>query len=341
MLSANAILNAIKTKQLEIKNFRMDQLNPNSYDLTLGNRIGYYALYTEDASFINYGQSDMYRTPDMFGHEAAYPPVEGTPGLEIIVQNRPIIDPARYMNMIQQDIPEIGMVIYPGNVYLAMVEEEIYSENLVVEMRAKSSISRAGIQITNSDGYSNLGDRVRFVVEIKVTYPTIIYPNMKIAQAYFHEVESDYMPGIFTYNGRYKDAANAKTPDGGDLIYGYIPDPALKVRVDEIRRVYEEEQAARDAEAARNAEMEAALAAQQAQEVPEEVPAEVVEEVTPDAVPDKPETVNMDVNDLAEALGGFEVAETPTGDAAPEPSYTEDDVKADISAQAGEAVNLK
>ena len=141
--------------------------------------------------------------------------------------NRPVIDLAEYQDMIIEQIPEYGFVIFPGNVYIVNINEKIDCRAVVPEISGKSRLGRAGLEVHLTAGYGNLGDCFKYTLELRATYPTRIYPNMKIAQILFHTVEDSYVSGQIQYEGTYSQENVKKYST--DLL-GYIPDPELRER---------------------------------------------------------------------------------------------------------------
>lgn len=226
MLSRNGILKAITNGDIEIEPFDLKQLGPNSYDVRLGNTIAYYALVGNGIDYptTTYGLVDQNMTPEVFGHQAALEPE--SPAANFIM-NRPIMNLAGRPPIIQREISEDGIVLYPGNVYLALVKEVICGKRFVPQLTGRSSLARAGVGVEVSASYANLGDKLHYTVEITVTYPTIIYPNMKIAQVFFHQVEDNYDPELNQYTGKYSED---RFHDDG-VIASYIPDPELEAHM--------------------------------------------------------------------------------------------------------------
>ena len=124
MLSRNGILKAMDAGDITIDPFDSRHLGPNSYDLTLGDKIAFYVLTGEGVDYptTTYGQVAPDLTPDMFGHMAALEP--DSPVTKHIVQ-RPLMNLAGRPPILQREISKDGIVLYPGNVYPAQVNEKI------------------------------------------------------------------------------------------------------------------------------------------------------------------------------------------------------------------------
>lgn len=98
------------------------------------------------------------------------------------------------------EIPENGITLFPKRLYLCKTNETVWSDKYIMELSGLSSLARLGIVVHQTAGYANIGHEFQWVLEVTVTLPVKIYPNMRIAQQYFHTVEGD----VEFYNGRYK-----------------------------------------------------------------------------------------------------------------------------------------
>ena len=166
ILTSKKIESEIKNSHIRISGFNKSRLGPNSYDLTLMNKVSYY-----DIGSYSY-----------------------------ISSNENILDPKSPCELITEEIPEDGFILLPNKLYLCETNERVFSDKYVVELSGISSLARFGIEVHQTAGYANIGHDFKWVLEITVVHPIKIYPNMRIAQMYFHTVDGD----IELYNGRYK-----------------------------------------------------------------------------------------------------------------------------------------
>ena len=283
MLSRNGILKAMDAGDITIDPFDSRHLGPNSYDLTLGNKIAFYVLTGEGVDYptTTYGQVAPDLTPDMFGHMAALEP--DSPVTKHIVQ-RPLMNLAGRPPILQREISKDGIVLYPGNVYLAQVNEKICGKRYVPELTGRSSLARAGVGVEVSAPYANLGDELCFTVEITVKYPTLIFANMRIAQVFFHQVEPDFEPSSTVYSGKYSEK---RFHEKGQIV-SYIPDPELEAYM--YQRIQEQ---IREREMAEKMEAMKEQNAGQEESAPVETPVPPVEQPEVPVVEESP--VNEDV----------------------------------------------
>jgi dCTP deaminase len=251
ILTKAAILQAILYQRIRMTPFNKDisdsQIGPNSIDLTLGNAISFYPFvkledegeFSGGGDTITIGQTSVDTRPEDYGHFAMKMPMD--PDVQYL-REMPLMDLGRYQDTYQTEIPENGFVLWPGNVYLVKVNETLWAKDLVIKVSGLSSLARAGLSVNQSADMVNVGDEVQLVLELSATYPTVIYPNMRIAAAYFETTEGELLPEN-EYHGRYEQK---KQPNPG-IIAGYVPDRWLVEKVAAMRAQAAEEAAAEEA----------------------------------------------------------------------------------------------
>lgn len=104
-------------------------------------------------------------------------------------------------------IPEHGMMLYPGEFYLARTIERTYTPKHVPYIGGRSSTGRLGIEVHCTAGLGDIGFNGTWTLEISVKRPVRVYPNMRIAQLWFHEVVID--GELPAYTGRYQNQVHA------------------------------------------------------------------------------------------------------------------------------------
>lgn len=211
ILTKNVISSAITDGTIKIKGFNPDNLNPNSYDVTLSNKIAWYPVLENTITIPQLTKETNYETYGM----AAVTDPEHSEYSRVIGY----LDPAKENKMIEKVIPPEGVILIPHVLYLAMLNEEIGSSKYVAELTGKSTLARLGIIIHHTAGYSNIGHQFKYVLEIQVAHPIRIYPNMKIGQIYFHTTtdESDSIE----YSGNYTNDQMGSHISSPKPIHGY------------------------------------------------------------------------------------------------------------------------
>lgn len=169
MLTANKILQEIDSGNIVIDPFNIDQLNPNSYNVTLNNILKVYSLpkARNMRPIIDMKNADTLKTID--------------------------IDLSLYKN---------GFILIPGTLYLGSTKEKISSDKYISAIDGRSSIGRLGISIHSTAGFGDIGFSGTYTLEISVVQPVKIYSDILIGQIYFTKPEGEI---DFLYNGRYKN----------------------------------------------------------------------------------------------------------------------------------------
>ena len=160
---------------IEIDGFDMKNLNPNSYNLTLGNTIKTYRPVHQSK---NKNDHSMY--------------------LDILKDN-----PYEEIT-----ITEEGFALVPGKVYIATTNERTFSSKFQPKIDGRSSVGRLGIMVHLTAGYGDIGFDGKWTLELAVIQPIIIYPNIPICQVSFMVPAGDTS---IQYNGRYQHQTDAET----------------------------------------------------------------------------------------------------------------------------------
>jgi dCTP deaminase len=123
-------------------------------------------------------------------------------GKHLAVYKDKILD-ARKHNQIQHfEIPEEGLVLEPGTLYLGVTEEYTETHHAVPFLEGKSSVGRLGIDIHATAGKGDVGFCNTWTLEISCTQPVRIYAGMPIGQLIYFLVDGE----IENYYHRKKDA---------------------------------------------------------------------------------------------------------------------------------------
>lgn len=111
-----------------------------------------------------------------------------------------VLDPTHQNLTKTITIPDGGLVLKPGTLYLLSTKEKIWSDKYVPCITGRSSYARLGIQVHQTAFFANLGDEFRWTLEVTAVHPVVIYKNLKLAQVYFEEVVGDIET---KYSGKY------------------------------------------------------------------------------------------------------------------------------------------
>lgn len=159
ILGGKEIQKRIENEDIKISNFSKDRINPNSYNLTLHNKLYVY----ED---------------------------------EVLDCKKP--------NKIKEIIiPEEGLILQPGELYLGRTVEKTETHGVVPMLEGRSSVGRLGIFIHVTAGFGDVGFDGYWTLEIQCVKPVKIYPNMEICQIYYHTILGDY--DEYSKKGKYQN----------------------------------------------------------------------------------------------------------------------------------------
>lgn len=167
ILSKFEISRRVNNGEIVIQPYNAARLNPNSYNLSLADKLLIYATNT------------YYRVGGLV---------------------HCVLDAAKENKTEEMTIPEEGLVLEPGTLYLGSTAEWTEAYNLVPLLEGRSSLARLGLQVHLSAGWGDCGFKGHWTLELSVVQPLKIYPGMEICQIAYHTLEGppDY------YRGRYQ-----------------------------------------------------------------------------------------------------------------------------------------
>ena len=175
MITGQEILKRVVKGDIVIEPFNPVNINPNSYNITLGGELMVYTGRT----------------------------------LDVKKQNK--------TKVIQ--IPENGIVLKPGRLYLGVTQEWTETYNLVPKIEGRSSIGRLGLFIHITAGFGDIGFCGRWTLELVATKRVRVYAGMKIGQLSYYLPEGDI--GI-VYEGKYQNSMTVQ----GSAIHKDLEDAA-------------------------------------------------------------------------------------------------------------------
>ncbi|MFU0832685.1 MAG: dCTP deaminase, dUMP-forming [Oscillospiraceae bacterium] len=113
---------------------------------------------------------------------------------ELLVYQDTVLDMKKPNPVQKIEIPESGLRLEPGRLYLGRTMEYTRTENLVPMLEGRSSVGRLGLFIHITAGFGDVGFSGYWTLEMFCTQPIIIYPGVEICQIYYHTIEGDYEP---------------------------------------------------------------------------------------------------------------------------------------------------
>ena len=123
-------------------------------------------------------------------------------GRYLAVYQDHILDARKHNQIEELIIPDEGLVIFPGTLYLGVTEEYTETHAHVPFLEGKSSVGRLGIDIHATAGKGDVGFCNTWTLEISCTQPVRIYYGMPIGQLIYFEVKGE----IENYYNKKKNA---------------------------------------------------------------------------------------------------------------------------------------
>jgi len=111
---------------------------------------------------------------------------------ELLVYDEPILDMKRENKVKKLSIPEDGLVLETGKLYLGRTIEYTGTEKYVPMLEGRSSIGRLGLFIHVTAGFGDVGFHGFWTLEMFCVQPIKIYSGVEICQIYYHSIEGDY-----------------------------------------------------------------------------------------------------------------------------------------------------
>ena len=120
---------------------------------------------------------------------------------ELLVYTDDVLDMKRLPHTEELTIPEEGLVLQPGKLYLGRTYERTTTNAYVPMLEGRSSVGRLGLTIHVTAGFGDVGFSGFWTLEIQCVQPVRIYPMVEICQIYYHTIEGDYIP---YHSGKYQ-----------------------------------------------------------------------------------------------------------------------------------------
>lgn len=111
---------------------------------------------------------------------------------ELLIYKGDILDPKENNETETLVIPEEGLVLEPGQLYLARTLEYTETQGLVPMILGRSSVGRLGITVHITSGFGDVGFCGYWTLQLICVKKVRIYPNMKICQIFYHNVLGEY-----------------------------------------------------------------------------------------------------------------------------------------------------
>ena len=110
---------------------------------------------------------------------------------ELVVYKDKTLDMKKLNDIEKIMIPEDGMILSPGRLYLGRTLEYTETKNLVPMLEGRSSIGRLGLFVHITAGFGDVGFKGYWTLEISCIQPVRIYPGIEICQIFYHTIEGE------------------------------------------------------------------------------------------------------------------------------------------------------
>jgi len=111
---------------------------------------------------------------------------------ELLVYKDEILDMKKPLETDKIVIPEEGLLLKPGKLYLGRTYEKTATNGYVPMLDGRSSVGRLGLFIHVTAGFGDAGFAGFWTLEIQCIQPIIIYPMVAICQINYHTIQGEY-----------------------------------------------------------------------------------------------------------------------------------------------------
>lgn len=125
---------------------------------------------------------------------------------ELKIYTGDVLDSRKYNKTKKLMIPEEGLILQPGELYLGRTVERTWTDDYIMEIDGRSSYGRLGMYVHVTAGFGDLGFDGTWTLEIQVIKPLKIYPYDEVAQVCFF---TKCGKGNVKYDGRYQGQVDA------------------------------------------------------------------------------------------------------------------------------------
>lgn len=122
---------------------------------------------------------------------------------ELLVYEEVVLDTKHPNRFRRIQIPEEGMILSPGQVYLGRTAEYTETHNLVPMLAGRTSIARLGLFVHCASGFGDVGFCGHWTIEMFAVQPIRIYAGLRVCQIFYHELTGsvqEYKSDKYQYN---------------------------------------------------------------------------------------------------------------------------------------------
>ncbi len=112
---------------------------------------------------------------------------------ELMVYEELVLDMRKPSRVRRITIPEEGLVLTPGQLYLGRTAERTETHNLVPMIEGRSSVGRLGLFVHVTAGFGDVGFCGYWTLEMFAVQPVRIYAGVPICQIFYHEIGGPFV----------------------------------------------------------------------------------------------------------------------------------------------------
>lgn len=113
---------------------------------------------------------------------------------KLLVYKNPALDMRKPNETNELIVPQSGLLLNPGTLYLGRTVEYTKTTNFVPMIEGRSSIGRLGLFIHITAGFGDVGFNGYWTLEMFCVHPIKIYPGVEIGQIFYHTIYGDFIP---------------------------------------------------------------------------------------------------------------------------------------------------
>jgi len=111
---------------------------------------------------------------------------------KLLVYEDEILDMKKENKCREIIIPDEGILLEPGILYLGRTVERTTTKTFVPMLEGRSSVGRLGLYIHVTAGFGDVGFSGFWTLEIHCVQPIRIYKNVELCQIYYHTIDGEY-----------------------------------------------------------------------------------------------------------------------------------------------------
>jgi len=111
---------------------------------------------------------------------------------EVLVYDNDVLDMKEVNTATKMIIPEEGLLLETGKLYLGRTTEHTTTERFVPMLEGRSSIGRLGLFVHVTAGFGDVGFSGYWTLEMFCVQPIRIYPGVEICQIFYHSIDGEF-----------------------------------------------------------------------------------------------------------------------------------------------------